>query len=87
MTKKKNPFKLNKHEIIWNIINSLIAGALVFGGSFVTGKLTLEGIMAGGAAAIIAAVIKFQKYWQSQEGEYKGRGKVQALLGNLFKFI
>ena len=43
-TKKINPFKENKNEIYYNLINCFIAGALVFVGSLSNGSLTFKGI-------------------------------------------
>ena len=43
MKKQNNPFKKNKEEIIYNLINSALAGALVFLGSLSTGEITFKG--------------------------------------------
>ena len=70
MAKKKTPFQENKNEIKYNIINSAIAGGLVFVGSFADGTITLTGVCAAIAAALLAALVKFKSYWSSQENEY-----------------
>ncbi len=68
---KKTPFKDNYNEIKYNLINSAIAGGLVFAGSFVNGEITPTGIIAAIAAALLAGIIKFKDYWTTQESEYK----------------
>ncbi len=74
---KKNPFKKNKHEIKYNIINSALAGALVFLGSMTQG-FSWEGIGIAFMAACTAAIFKFKNYWDEEKGEYTR---------NLFNFI
>jgi hypothetical protein len=68
-----------KEEIIYNIVNSALAGALVLLGSFssgdVSGKAFLFAFMASGAVA----VAKFKDFWE--KGGNKG-GKTP-----LFNFI
>jgi hypothetical protein len=67
---KKNPFKDNKHEIGYHIINSAIAGALVFAGACANGTITKDGIVVSIGAAVLTAIIKFKGYWATQEQEY-----------------
>jgi hypothetical protein len=67
-----------KKEIIWNIVNSLLAGALVFFGAFTAGKITLESVLASVATFFIVAIAKFASYWTSEKEEYTTK---------LFKFI
>lgn len=67
---KKKPFKRNKDEIKYNIINSLLAGGLVFVGAFVDGNITLQGCGFALAASLIVAITKFKKYWEGQASEY-----------------
>ena len=67
---KKSVLKSNKEEIIWNIINSGLAGLLVFLGSLTTGSITWKGISAGVIAALIVASTKFKEYWGGEKGEY-----------------
>lgn len=60
-----------KQEIIWNVINSFLAGVLVFlggiaNGSELTGRLLIFTFVTGA----IVALTKFRDYWLSQEGEY-----------------
>lgn len=73
MTKNKfnkNKFNKNKEEIIYNIVNSLIAGSLVLAGSVVDGTITKTGLMAALAASVIVAIAKFKDYWESEKPEY-----------------
>ncbi len=67
---KKNKIKSNKKEIIWNIINCLLAGALVLFGALSSGKITLEGLLIAIGAAGIVAVSQFKDYWSSEKKEY-----------------
>jgi hypothetical protein len=62
--------KSNKDEIVYNLINSVIAGSLVFLGACATGDITLRGIFVAFAVAGIVAVTKFKDYWATQEKEY-----------------
>jgi len=77
-TKKINPFKKNKHEIMYNLVNCFIAGGLVFVGSLASGGFTKAGALVSLSAFAVAFLTKFQKYWKSQENEYTT---------NLFNFI
>ena len=65
-------------EIIWNIVNSLLAGSLVLLGGFVDGDITWKGLCFAVVAGLLVAVTKFQKYWSNEEGEYSTK---------LFSFI
>jgi len=62
--------KTQKPEITWNIVNSLLAGGLVFLGACTAGSITLRGIIAALVAAGIIAVTKFKDYWAGEQGEY-----------------
>lgn len=65
----------NKKEIIWNIVNSLLAGALVLLGAFTTGHITLESFWIALIAALIVAVTQFKDYWISEKDEYCAKPK------------
>jgi hypothetical protein len=52
---------MNK-EITWHIVNSLLAGALVFLGACTSGGLTQDSVLAGILAAALVAVTKFYDY-------------------------
>jgi len=69
MKKKQN--LAQKQEILWNIINSLLAGALVLLGSLADGEFSIKGAGIALLAALIVAVTKFKEYWTTQEKEYK----------------
>jgi len=63
--------KINqKKEIVYNIINSLLAGILVLLGALADGIITIEGIGVAAIAALIVAVSQFKKYWDKKEKEY-----------------
>lgn len=68
--KSKHPFKENKNEIIYNLINSLLAGILVLFGSFITGEITHEAIVAAFIASAIVAITKFKEYWDGEAKQY-----------------
>lgn len=63
---------MNK-EIIWNIVNSLLAGALVFLGGCAAGDLDWQVAAAAGVAALVVAVSKFSEYWKKEEAEYQDK--------------
>ena len=67
----KNPFKNNKWEICYRLINSFLAGALVFVGAFSDGTITASGVTISLVASLIVFITQFKDYWSSQEGEYK----------------
>lgn len=68
---RKNPFKKNKNEIMYTIINSALAGGLVFLGALSNGDITAKTIIAGLVASLSVALIHFQDYWKTQQKEYK----------------
>jgi hypothetical protein len=59
--------EIEKKEIIWNVINSLLAGGLVFLGSLLDGKITTQGCIAALIAAGIIALTKFRDFWQTEK--------------------
>ena len=63
---------MSSKEISWNIVNSLLAGALVFLGGMVgsNGIINIATICAAGLTALIVAVTRFAEYWKSEESEY-----------------
>ena len=70
MTKKKQTKAQQRKEIIWNIVNSLLAGALVFLGAFADGNISSTGIVLSMVAAAGIALTRFKDYWGTQENEY-----------------
>lgn len=77
-TKAKLISEQNRKEIFYNLINSGLAGALVFLGSLTSGKLTWQGLAFGLIASLIVAVTKFKDYWAGEKKEYSQK---------LFKFL
>jgi len=65
--------KTQKREIIWNIVNSGLAGLLVLLGAFTAGNITLESICGAVAAAFVVAIIQFKEYWAGEQGEYSAK--------------
>lgn len=74
MTKKKiNPFKKNKYEIMYKLINSFLAGALVFLGALTDGGVDEKTIFISLVAACVIAVGQFKDYFSGQEKEYSSK--------------
>lgn len=64
--------KKEKKEIIYHIINSLLAGALVLLGSFTTAKaINSEALFIAGVTTGIVIISKFKEYWDGEASEYK----------------
>jgi len=70
MSKKKT---IQKEEIIYNIINSFLAGVLVLLGGFSTGEITFKVFCTAGIASLIVAVSQFKKYWDGEKSEYASK--------------
>ena len=51
------------NEIKWNIINSVLAGGLVFLGAIADGNITFQGFCAAVIAGLLVALIKFKDFW------------------------
>ncbi|MFA6190679.1 MAG: hypothetical protein WC711_04205 [Candidatus Staskawiczbacteria bacterium] len=77
-TKKKLISQQNRKEIFWNLLNSGLAGALVFLGSLTSGKITWQGLVFGLIASAIVIITKFKDYWDGEKKEYSTK---------LFKFL
>ena len=71
--RKESPFEKNKHEIIYNLINSALAGGMVFLGTLADGKVSWVEILASLGAAGVIALIKFKEYWTGEKGEYSSK--------------
>lgn len=69
---------MNK-EIVWNIVNSLLAGGLVFLGGCSTGNITEETLIFSLIAGLTAAIVQFKDFWADEKPKNKK--------GVLFKFI
>lgn len=70
MVSKKNPFKKNKYEIEWNLINAGLSGLLVLLGAWSGGGLTWQAVGTAIVAALIVMATKFKNYWDGEKGEY-----------------
>ena len=57
-------------EIIWNLINSFLAGVLVLFGAFTTGDITQKSFVAAAVAGGIVMLSQFKDYWETQKTEY-----------------
>jgi hypothetical protein len=58
-------------EIIWNVVNSLLAGGISFFSILAaTGSINLKMIGISLISAGLAAFLQFKKYWESEQGEY-----------------
>jgi hypothetical protein len=78
---KKKLLKQNqKKEIIYNIVNSLLAGALVLLGSFSVGEITMKGFCFAVLASLAVAVGQFKNYWESEKKEYSQNLKLFAII-------
>lgn len=65
--KKSNQRK----EIIWNLINSGLAGILVLLGALTTGGISVRSFCVALVTALIVAVTQFKEYWGKEEMEYR----------------
>jgi len=70
-TGRETIWQNEKKEILWNIINSGLAGILVLLGALTTGEITQRSIFIASGTALIIAITQFKNYWQSEESEYK----------------
>jgi hypothetical protein len=70
-------------EIVWNIVNSLLAGALVFLGALTDGGISFNSIIAALVVALSVATVQFKQYWQKEESEYikKKKPKKRKTIG------
>jgi hypothetical protein len=63
-------------EICWNIVNSLLAGAISFGSAVIaTGEVNTAVILVSSITAGLVALIRFAEYWKSEENEYSDNHK------------
>lgn len=59
---------------MWNVVNSLLAGALVFLGALTDGGITWQSAITAVVAAGIVAIVQFKSYWETEEPQYKTLG-------------
>ena len=71
-----------KKEIIWNLVNALLAGSLVFFGALTSGNIDGNTFIIAITTSLIIVITKFKDYWTKEEKEYQC-GKKYAL----FNFI
>lgn len=64
---------LERKEIIWNVINSLLSGGLVFFGALLNGGFSWRGVGLALAASAVVALTKFKDYWSTEENEYTSK--------------
>jgi choline-glycine betaine transporter len=76
-------------EICWNIVNSLLAGALVFLGGVLgnNGTINTATLLASGITAFIVMITKFAEYWKQEESEYMDCPKTQSKLFNFLPIL
>jgi hypothetical protein len=79
-TKKQNmdtetdkPFKENRSEILWNVINSILAGGLVMLGALTAGDINKTAISIALITGAAVAISKFKEYWATQLPEYQSK--------------
>jgi len=62
--------KKQTKEIIWNLVNSFLAGVLVLLGAFSTGEITQKAIGTAVFTSLVVMASQFKDYWETQKGEY-----------------
>ena len=72
---------MNK-EILWNLINAGLAGALVFLGACSSGSITYQSFIIATIASLTVVFTKFKEYWTTEEPEYRTKKSLK-----LFNFI
>lgn len=68
-----------KRETKLRLLNSLLAGALVFLGAFTDGSITWQGAFIALLTSMGVAILQFKEYIEGEIGEYKSV--------KLFKFL
>ena len=76
---KNNPFYMNRYEILWNAVNSGIAGLLVFAGALSVNHITTETIVRASTSSLIVFLSQFKKFWESEKTEYRLRKNKKAI--------
>jgi hypothetical protein len=74
-----------KHEIYCHLVNSGLAGALVFLGSFASGHVTWATLGIAFVAAMTVAVSQFKDYWERLQLPPKFQNKKAET--KLFDFV
>lgn len=68
-------------DIKYHIVNSLLAGALVFLGGFAAGSITWETVGLSAAASLVVAITKFKAFWEEKCMKKKGTAKLFSFVG------
>lgn len=59
-------------EIVWNIINSLLASAISFVSAMLAAsEINIKVILISFGTGILVGLVKFRDYWTAEESEYK----------------
>ena len=80
---KKKDYLVNKSEkkeILYNLINAVLAGCLVLLGSFSSGDITIKGFAMAVLASLAVIITQFKSYWDGEKKEYSSSVK-------LFSFV
>ena len=67
------PFKDNKNEIKYNLINCGLSSGLVFLGGVSTGEITMQVLSVSLIAGLIVFFTKFKNYWVGERKEYSNK--------------
>jgi len=62
-----------RKKIFWNLVNSGLAGLLVFLGSLTAGELSWKGVLMSVITSLIVAVTRFYDFWKKEEKEYTAK--------------
>lgn len=57
-------------EIVWNLVNSFLAGLLVLFGAFSAGDINKQSILFAIITSGVVMVNQFKDYWETQKTEY-----------------
>jgi hypothetical protein len=69
--KTKIVWRSKKEMFAWNIINSILAGTLVFTGAFTDGIITKNELLIMLGISILVMITKLKEFWDTQEGVYR----------------
>jgi hypothetical protein len=71
-TKKAETLKKNRDEIIWNIVNAALAGAISFLSALIAaGEMNWKVVMVSLITSALVVCIKFKNYWNGEKKEYE----------------
>ena len=73
-TKIKEKERAQKKEVIWNVINSVLAGAISFFSALIaSGQLNWKVVGVSLITALLVACVKFKNYWDGEKKEYQAK--------------